>query len=94
MEKIFVVEGVPSICLMYKGLILRPNQRFKVNMNEKELESYREFISVINCQEIKDEPQISKPIIEPEKKDKEKEIVVNGNKRTRNNRQTKSKSST
>lgn len=96
MERIFEVEGVPSICLMYRGLMLRPNQRFKVNMRESELNDYREFISIINCQELKEEvktqPQVSKPIIEPKQENKEKEIVANDNKHTRSNRQIKNKS--
>lgn len=96
MERIFAVEGVPNICLMYRGLMLRPNQKFKVNMRESELNDYREFISIINCQELKKEvkaqPQVSEPIIEPKQENKEKEIVANGNKRTRSNRQIKNKS--
>lgn len=95
MERIFAVEGIPSICLMYRGLMLRPNQRFKVNMKESELNDYREFISIINCQELKEEvktqPQVSEPIIESEQENKEKEIVANDNKRTRSNRQIKNK---
>lgn len=96
MERILVVEGVPNICLMYRGLMLRPNQKFKVNMRESELNDYREFISIINCQELKEEvkaqPQVSEPIIEPKQENKEKEIVANDNKRTRSNRQIKNKS--
>lgn len=96
MERIFVVEGVSNICLMYRGLMLRPNQRFKVNMRESELNDYREFISIISCQELKEEvkaqPQVSEPIIEPKQENKEKEIVANDNKRTRSNRQIKNKS--
>lgn len=96
MERIFAVEGVPSICLMYRGLALRPNQRFKVNMRESELNDYREFISIISCQELKEEvktqPQISEPIIELKQEDKEKEMVANENKHSRSNRQTKNKS--
>ena len=96
MERIFAVEGVPSICLMYRGLALRPNQRFKVNMRESELNDYREFISIISCQELKEEvktqPQISEPIIELKQEYKEKEMVANENKHSRSNRQTKNKS--
>ena len=96
MERIFVVEGVSNICLMYRGLMLRPNQRFKVNMRESELNDYRQFISIISCQELKEEvkaqPQVSEPIIEPKQENKEKEIVANDNKRTRSNRQIKNKS--
>lgn len=96
MERIFAVEGVPSICLMYRGILLRPNQEFKVNMKESELNDYREFISISNCQEVKEEvksqPQISEPIVDPKQENKEKEIVANENKHTRSNRPTKNKS--
>lgn len=96
MERIFAVEGVSSICLMYRGILLRPNQKFKVNMKESELNDYREFISISNCQEVKEEvkaqPQVSEPIIEPKQENKEKETVANDNKRTRSNRQIKNKS--
>ena len=65
-------------------------------MKESELNDYREFISIINCQELKEEvktqPQVSEPIIEPKQENKEKEIVANDNKRTRSNRQIKNKS--
>ena len=65
-------------------------------MRESELNDYREFISIISCQELKEEveaqPQVSKPTIEPKQENKEKEIVANDNKRTRSNRQIKNKS--
>lgn len=96
MGKIFVVEGIPNMCLMYRGLTLKPNQRFKINMTEKELNDYREFILIISCRELKEEvenkPQISAPIIELKQENKEKEIMANENKRTRSNRQIKNKS--
>lgn len=95
MDRIFVVEGVPKVSLVYRGIILRPNQRFKVNMSEKEFNSFSEFISVINCNELKEtakQSQVSESNPKSQIENKEKEKVANGQKSTRSNRQVKNKS--
>lgn len=95
MERIFEVEGIPNITLLYRGMMLRPNQKFKVKMTADELNCFSQFISVIDSQELKEEAnvsretQISEPIIEPKQENKSKEIKANDGTRKKATRQTK-----
>lgn len=52
MGKIFEVDGIANITLVYRGSILKPNTRFKVNMNEKEFNCFKDYIDIIDCSEL------------------------------------------
>lgn len=52
MGKVFEVEGIPKAVILYKGLMLKPNVKFKVNMNENEFNCFKDYIEIIDISEL------------------------------------------
>ena len=85
MEKTFEVDGIAHCTLILKGMAIKPNFRFKQNMTESEFNAFKNYMEVLNCNEVniqKVEPIKNEKNKEPEGEEKNVELQKSKSRRT------------